>query len=129
MSEWLRFLPHQIPFRSASSSILVDERTARGTRLASGGDALQGSPPELMLIEAMAQIAGMVAFRSSGVAGSLAGIDQFSIERLPEEGDRVEIEAKLVAELGSLFRFEGRAWVDGNLLATGRFYLSEGETK
>ncbi|MDX1582553.1 MAG: hypothetical protein R3338_03045 [Thermoanaerobaculia bacterium] len=129
MSEWLRFLPHQIPFRSASSSILVDERTARGTRLASGGDALQASPPELMLIEAMAQIAGMVAFRSSGVAGSLAGIDQFSIERLPEEGDRVEIEAKLVAELGSLFRFEGRAWVDGNLLATGRFYLSEGETK
>lgn len=129
MSEWLRSLPHQIPFRSASTSILVDDRTARGTRLVSSGDALQGAPPELMLVEAMAQIAGVVAFRESGRAGTLAGIEQFTIRRLPMEGDRIEIEAELVTQFGGLFRFEGRAFIDQDPVASGRFYLSEGEPK
>lgn len=126
MSDWLRSLPHEIPFRSASSAVVVNERIARGTRLVTACDALPGSPPELMLLEAMAQVAGMVAFQESGKRGSLAGIDGFTIERLPVEGDRIDIEIELVAELGQLFRFEGRAHLGERLIASGRFYLSGG---
>lgn len=127
MSEWLRSLPHQIPFRSASEAVLVDEASARGTRLVTAGDALPGAPPELMLVEAMAQVAGIVAFRGSGRPGTLAGIEQFRIERLPAEGDAVTIEVELTTQFGGIFRFDGRAAIDDELIATGRFYLSGGE--
>lgn len=126
MSGWLHSLPHQIPFRSASSAELVDERTARGCRMVTANDALQGHPPELMLVEAMAQVAGIVVFHS-GQRGSLAGVERFSIDQLPTAGDVIRIETSLEAELGSLFRFEGRAWIGERLIASGRFYLGGGD--
>lgn len=127
MSEWLRSLPHQIPFRSASSAVLVDDRSARGTRLVSAGDALPGAPQELMLVEAMAQVAGIIAFKGSGRPGHLAGIEKFRIERLPLEGDTIAIEVELATQFGGIFRFDGRASVDDEQIAAGRFYLSGGE--
>lgn len=125
MSNWLQSLPHQIPFRSASSAELVDETTARGSRMVTANDALPGHSPELMLVEAMAQVAGIIVFRQ-GQRGSLAGIERFSIEQLPAPGDVVVIETRLEAELGSLYRFDGRAWIGERLIASGRFYLGGG---
>lgn len=125
MSVWLQSLPHQIPFRSASSAELVDERTARGSRMVTANDALQGHPPELMLVEAMAQVAGIVVF-GNGQRGSLAGIERFSIDQLPIAGDVIVIEATLEAELGNLYRFEGSAYLGERLIASGRFYLGGG---
>lgn len=125
MSNWLQSLPHQIPFRSASSAELVDDGTARGSRMVTANDALPGHPPELMLVEAMAQVAGIIVFRQ-GQRGSLAGIERFSIEQLPSPGDVIVIETKLEAELGSLYRFDGRAWIGERLIASGRFYLGGG---
>lgn len=125
MSGWLQSLPHQIPFRSASSAELVDERTARGSRMVTANDALPGHSPELMLVEAMAQVAGIVVFRD-GQRGSLAGVERFSLDQLPVPGDVVAIEIGLEAELGSLYRFEGKAYLGERLIASGRFYLGGG---
>ncbi len=125
MNNWLQSLPHQIPFRSASSAELVDESTARGSRMVTANDALPGHSPELMLVEAMAQVAGIVVFRQ-GQRGSLAGIERFSIEQLPSPGDVIVIETRLEAELGSLYRFDSQAWIGERLIASGRFYLGGG---
>lgn len=126
MSEWLRSLPHQIPFRSASFAELVDDRTARGSRMITANDALPGHPPGLMLVEAMAQVAGIVVFRE-GQRGSLAGIERFSIDHFPTPGDVISIEIELEAQLGPLHRFDGRAYLGERLVASGRFYLAGGE--
>lgn len=126
MSNWLGSLPHQIPFRAASTGENLGEGRARGTRLVSAGDAMAGFAPELMLIEAMAQISGEIAFRGSGTPGSLAAIERFEITRLPRVGDLIEIETRLVTEFGGLFRFEGSARIGDEIVAHGRFYLGGG---
>ena len=93
--------------------------------MVTANDALQGHPPELMLVEAMAQVAGIVVF-GNGQRGSLAGIERFSIDQLPIAGDVIVIEATLEAELGNLYRFEGSAYLGERLIASGRFYLGGG---
>jgi hypothetical protein len=122
----LEALPHRIPFRVASTVEIIDERRARGSRLLSGGDALQQAPQELMIIEAMAQIAGALAFSESGGRASLAGIESFTIDELPQAGDELSLEAELVISFGRVHRFAGEAFLRGRSIARGRFYLSDG---
>jgi hypothetical protein len=110
----------------ASTVEIIDERHARGSRLLSEGDSLQQAPQELMILEAMAQIAGIVAFSGTGRRASLAGIDAFSIDELPRSGDEVLLEAELVATFGGIHRFEGEAFLGERSIARGRFYLSDG---
>ena len=61
---WLASLPHQIPFRAASGATLVDEKTIEGVFHLTANDALVAGEryPEMMLFEAMAQIAGTLVF-------------------------------------------------------------------
>src|SRR5690348_16022938 len=60
LMDWLSQLPHQIPFRAASTGRVVDEKTIEGTFVCSAGDL---ATPEIMLTEAMAQLAGGLVFR------------------------------------------------------------------
>lgn len=123
---WLRTLPHQIPFRAASAVRRVDERTIEGDFLCSANDALLPGPwaLDIMLVEAMAQFAGGVAFRERPGHGYLSGIDHYETERPVEPGDVVTIRATLDAEFGSIFRFSASALIAGLEFAHARFYLA-----
>jgi len=91
--------------------------------LVSAGDALQGVPSELMVIEAMAQVGGARVF-AGGEKGFLSGVDQVEIRDRIVAGDRLTLHVTLDAELGGLFRFHGTASREGRLVATARFYLA-----
>lgn len=123
MSDWLKSLPHQIPFRSASSAELLDERAARGSRMVTANDALPGHPPELMLVEAMAQFGGGLVFDASR-HGFFSGLDACEVERPIVAGDRVDVHVTLEAGFGGIFRFRGTAAIDGVEVARARFYLA-----
>ena len=62
-------------------------------------------PVDLMLIEAMAQFAGGLAFRGRPGHGYLSAIDRCSIDRLIVAGDVVQIRVEREAEFGGIFRF------------------------
>lgn len=126
MSFWLRSVPHRIPFRAASE-IRVDEDTvAHGLFLPSASDALPGVSLELMLVEAMAQIGGALAFRESSAPGMLTALDEVKIEEVPQPGDRIEIEVRLDVTFAGLHRLHGTASLDGREIASARFVLGEG---
>ena len=114
---WLSSLPHQIPFRAASTGHRVDERTIEGDYLCASDD------PALFLAEAMAQLAGGLVF-DPAQHGFLSGIDGFVLDRAPAVGDVVHIAVHLDAELGGLFRFSARGSIDGVDIARGRFTLA-----
>jgi len=78
-------------------------------------------PAELMLVEAMAQFAGGLAFEGQGF---LSGIDRCEVTRAIDAGDLVDVSVDLEAEFGGVFRFNAVARVDGVEVARGRFYLS-----
>lgn len=114
---WLASLPHQIPFRAASTGTRIDDRTIGGHYLCAAED------PALFLAEAMAQLAGGLVF-DAAQHGFLSGIDDLVLDRVPAVGDIVHITVRLDAQLGGLFRFTARGSIDGVDVARGRFTLA-----
>jgi hypothetical protein len=114
---WLSSLPHQIPFRAASTGRRIDDRTIEGDYLCAADD------PALFLAEAMAQLAGGLVFDPEQ-HGFLSGIDALVIDRAPAVGEIVHIAVRLDAELGGLYRFTARGAIEGVEIARGRFTLA-----
>jgi len=117
---WLQSLPHQIPFRAASTGRQVDEKTIEGTFLCTANDVLS---PQIMLAEAMAQLAGGLVFREGH--GFLTGIDEYEIDRAIEPGDTVALTVTLEAKFGGTYRFSGTGSIGGLQCCRGRFYLAQ----
>lgn len=121
MSSWLGSLPHQIPFRAASAASRIDEKTIEGSFLCTANDALGF---EIMLVEAMAQCAGGLAFHETRGHGFLTGIDRCEVDRTIEAGELVKLRVTMEADFGGVFRFSGTGSVAGLECVRGRFYLS-----
>jgi 3-hydroxymyristoyl/3-hydroxydecanoyl-(acyl carrier protein) dehydratase len=117
---WLQALPHQIPFRAASTGRKTGEKSIEGTFLCTANDMLV---PEVMLVEAMAQLAGGLVFTEGH--GFLTGIDDCSVDRPIVVGDVVDLAVTLDAEFGGTYRFSGTASIGGLQCARGRFYLAK----
>jgi 3-hydroxymyristoyl/3-hydroxydecanoyl-(acyl carrier protein) dehydratase len=115
---WLDSLPHQIPFRAASAVTGRDEKSIEGVFLWTANEIM---PPEMMLVEGMAQFAGGLVFAGQGF---LTGIDRCELSRPVEAGDRVTVKVTLDAEFGGTYRFSGVATCDGVEIGRGRFYLA-----
>jgi 3-hydroxymyristoyl/3-hydroxydecanoyl-(acyl carrier protein) dehydratase len=118
---WLASLPHQIPFRAASSAQRIDEKTIEGAFLVTANDPL---PLEVMLVEAMAQLAGGLAFHETKGHGFLTGVDRCEVDRAIEAGEVVRFTITMDAAFGGIFRFNGRGAVDGVEVIRGKFYLA-----
>jgi len=118
---WLASLPHQIPFRVASAATRIDEKTIEGVYVCTVNDVM---PPNVMAVEAMAQLGGGLAFAESGAHGFLTGIDDCAIDRPIEVGDVIRLVVTLDANFGGTFRFSGSGVVDGVEVIRGRFYLA-----
>lgn len=126
MTDWLRSLPHQIPFRAASSAREIDVRTIEGTFTLSANEALAegGVVSQLMIFEAMAQIGGTLAFRNDSRPAFLSAIDRATLAAPLVAGDVVALRVTLDAEFGGVYRFSGSASRDGVEVASARFYLA-----
>lgn len=124
MSGSRSFLPHRIPFLAASTIERVGDGRARGTYLCSAADGLEGSPRELMLVEAMAQVGGSIVFRDSGERAYLSGIDGVALDGAIAEGDRIDLDVELEAELPGLYQFRATGIRDGVAIARARFVLA-----
>ena len=117
---WLSHLPHQIPFRGASTGRKVDDKTIDGTFLCTANDTLV---PEVMLVEAMAQLAGGLVFSEGH--GFLTGIDECTVDLPIAVGDAIDLRVTLDAAFGGTYRFSGTASIGGLQCARGRFYLAK----
>ena len=118
---WLASLPHQIPFRAASAATRIDHKTIEGCYVCTADDLL---PPNVMAVEAMAQLGGGLAFANSSSHAFLSGIDRCEIDRAIEAGDVIRFVVTLDADFGGTFRFTGSGAIDGVEVIRGRFYLA-----
>ncbi|MCS6786967.1 MAG: 3-hydroxyacyl-ACP dehydratase FabZ [Thiobacillaceae bacterium] len=127
----LRHLPHRYPF------LLVDRvlELVPGERVVAIKNVTLNEPffpghfphhpimPGVLIIEALAQAAGLLAFKTSGKeAGAdtviyFVGIDAARFKRPVLPGDQLRLEASIVQNRRGLWRFAGRALVDGQLAA------------
>lgn len=136
LSDALASLPHGPEFR------FVDELTAlepgvsatgryrlRGTEAFLAGH-FPGQPimPAVLLVEAIAQMAGIAA-QSDPVIGALKNLRLTAIRSVKvmgaiEPGQTIEISASIQGRLGGLIQGQGRITVDGKALAEGQITLS-----
>jgi 3-hydroxyacyl-[acyl-carrier-protein] dehydratase len=79
--------------------------------------------PGVLILEGMAQAAGILVFRTLGQKPGTdsvyyyAGIDNARFKRPVVPGDRLEIEVEILASKRGVWKFSCRAQVDGSLVA------------
>ncbi|WP_219702250.1 3-hydroxyacyl-ACP dehydratase FabZ [Marinomonas lutimaris] len=77
--------------------------------------------PGVLIIEAMAQAAGVLGFKTmekkpeDGFIYYFVGADNTRFKRPVVPGDRLQLEAKIITEKRGIWKFECRATVDGQL--------------
>ena len=76
--------------------------------------------PGVLIIEAMAQVGGVLAFKSVGPAGKpvvyLTGIDGAKFRRPVVPGDQLRFEVELVRKRPPFWKMEAKAFVDDELV-------------
>lgn len=89
--------------------------------------------PGVLILEAMAQAAGILVFRTRGSKPSAktvyyyAGIDEARFKKPVVPGDRLEIEAVILAHKKSIWKFACVARVDGAMVAEAVILCTERE--
>ncbi len=136
----LSALPHGPSFRFVDSVTALDPgRSGSGTYRVRGDEAFlaghfPGSPivPGVILLEAMAQLAGVVAQCDPAVPPldnlRLAAVHAAKIHDTAVPGELIEMEVEITARLGSLIRAQGKAFAAGRQLATADIVLGGGRT-
>ena len=82
--------------------------------------------PGVLIVEAMAQAAGILAVESLGLAGSgklvyFMAIDGAKFRKPVEPGVLLKLEVNFVQKRSAVCKFAGRALVDGQLVAEANF--------
>ena len=87
--------------------------------------------PGVLIIEAMAQAAGILGFKTMGKKpqdGSIyyfVGADNVRFKRPVVPGDQLRLEAKILSEKRGIWKFECRAFVDGELASEGTILCAD----
>jgi 3-hydroxyacyl-[acyl-carrier-protein] dehydratase len=121
----LKLLPHRYPFLLVDRVVEVDGNdSAIGIKNVTMNEPhfqghFPGQPvmPGVLIVEAMAQTAGAICIRKSGIdAPSLVyfmGIDGAKFRKPVTPGDQLRIHVKKLKERGGIFRYTCEARVDG----------------
>lgn len=80
--------------------------------------------PGVLILEAIAQVAGVLGFKTTGNTDDLylyAGIDRARFKRPVVPGDRLDFEVTFIKEKRGIWKFSGIASVDGQEACSAEF--------
>ena len=129
-----RIIPHRYPFLFIDKvrDIVAFESAVGIKNVTSNEPHFQGHFPNhpimpgVTIIEAMAQTAAVVVGISMNVIDEemqtyFMGIDNCKFRRMVVPGDVLELHCRAIRGGGKIWKFEGRALVDGQLCASAEF--------
>jgi len=136
-------LPHRYPF------LLVDRVTELETKqrivgyknVSSNEPFFQGHFPKhpimpgVLILESLAQLAGLLGLdaidqeKAENTVYYFAGVDTARFKKPVVPGDRLDMEARYVADKRGIWRFECEAKVDGKLACQAEILCAEREIK
>jgi len=89
--------------------------------------------PGVLIIEAMAQAAGILGFKtldkklSDGSIYMFVGADKMRFKKPVVPGDQLTLKAAVVSSRSGLWKFDCRAEVDGKMVAAGQILCADRE--
>ncbi len=137
----MEYLPHRYPF------LLVDRVTEseKGEFIKGYKNISLNEPffnghfpnnpimPGVLIIEALAQLSGILGFLtvgrkpSDGVVQYLAGSSKARFKRPVVPGDRLCLESRMISGKRGIYKFECRALVDGEVVCVAEILTAERE--
>lgn len=128
INEILNILPHRYPFLLVDRIVEMEAgKSAKGYKNVTINEPFflghfPGHPimPGVLIIEAMAQVGGVLAFKSASVQNKVVyfmGIDNARFRKPVLPGDRLDLVLNVTKCRGTIWAFKGEAFVDGNLVA------------
>ena len=141
INELFEFLPHRYPFLLVDRVVEVEPGSRiRGYKNVTINEEFfnghfPGHPimPGVLIIEAMAQLSGVLAFETKqrrpadGFTYYLAGTDRTRFKRPVVPGDQLVMESRLLADRRGVMKFECQAFVDEDLACTSEITCMERE--
>ncbi len=135
--EILKYLPHRYPFLlidrvieiKEGESVIAIKNVSMNEAYFVGHFPSRPVMPGVLILEAMAQAAGVLAYKttnSSPEDGTLylfAGIDNARFRRVVEPGDQLRLEVKVLRARRDMWKLSGEAYV-GDELACSAELLS-----
>ena len=133
--EVLKYLPHRYPFLLIDRIISIDpgKSLVALKNVTINETFFMGHFPEhpvmpgVLILEAMAQAGGVLAYKSTntfpdqGVLYYFAGIDNARFRRIVEPGDQLRLEVKVLRSKREIWKLEGCAYVEDELAFAAEF--------
>jgi 3-hydroxyacyl-[acyl-carrier-protein] dehydratase len=127
--EILKFLPHRYPFllidrvieMDMGKSLVAIKNVTMNEMFFNGHFPNRPVMPGVLILEAMAQAGGVLAYKSTNTSpedGTLyyfAGIDKARFRRVVEPGDQLRLEVKVMKSKRNIWVLEGSAYVGDDL--------------
>jgi beta-hydroxyacyl-ACP dehydratase FabZ len=129
INEIMKHLPHRYPFLLVDRILEIGETRIVGMKNVTVNEPFfqghfPGHPimPGVLIIEAMAQVGGIFAFKSMNATPEtkvvyFMGIDSARFRKPVLPGDQVRFELELLKRRGAIWSFKGNAFVGENLVA------------
>lgn len=139
VNEIRQYLPHRYPFLlvdrvielNLGESIVAYKNITINEPYFDGHFPNHPIFPGVLIIEAMAQAAGILGFKTmdkkpeDGSIYYFVGSDKARFKRPVVPGDRLQLEAKIVTEKRGIWKFECRATVDGELACSATILCAD----
>jgi 3-hydroxyacyl-[acyl-carrier-protein] dehydratase len=133
----LEILPHRYPFVMVDRvTEIVPNESIRGHKMVSYNEPwcqghFPGRPilPGVLIVEALAQIGGILAYASEpfDTTNSLMyflGIDKAKFRHTVTPGDKLDLMVEVLHHRSNVWKLRGEATVDGTLCASGELLAS-----
>lgn len=133
------FLPHRYPFLlvdrvtgiDAGQKIVAYKNVTANEEFFLGHFPAKPIMPGMLILEAMAQVAGILGFYTTGKRPAdgyiylFVGADNVRFKRQVVPGDKLVLEAEVVTQKRNIYKFTCRASVDGELAASADILVAE----
>jgi 3-hydroxyacyl-[acyl-carrier-protein] dehydratase len=133
------YLPHRYPFLlidrvlniEIGKSIVAIKNVTYNEPQFTGHFPAQPIMPGVMIVEALAQATGILAFKSEvgkpidGQIYMLVGIDKVRFKRMVEPGDQILLEVDIMTVKRGIWKFKCRASVDDQTVTTAELMCTQ----